>query len=108
MNNSNLKSWSKGVSGNPAGRPRGSKNIRTYVKEMLFSTDTYKYTPSLNDKTDVIPIQAIIAVLIEKSMQGDIKAAITLLDYANDDYKGDDQPTVALVEFVNPPDFTKA
>ena len=34
-NEENLKSWSKGESGNPKGRPKGSKNRSTIVRELL-------------------------------------------------------------------------
>ncbi|HET7302708.1 MAG TPA: DUF5681 domain-containing protein [Candidatus Saccharimonadales bacterium] len=34
-NYSNLKSWKKGQSGNPAGRTHGSKNVSTIVRKLL-------------------------------------------------------------------------
>jgi hypothetical protein len=33
-NEENLKSWSKGESGNPKGRPKGSKNRSTILREL--------------------------------------------------------------------------
>lgn len=31
----NLKPWQKGVSGNPAGRKAGTRNIKTVIQELL-------------------------------------------------------------------------
>lgn len=37
MKKSNLKPWQPGISGNPKGRPRGSKNIRKVIQDLLNS-----------------------------------------------------------------------
>jgi hypothetical protein len=38
-NEKNLKPFKPGQSGNPAGRPKGSKNIKTILKKLLASQD---------------------------------------------------------------------
>lgn len=93
------------MSGNPSGKPKGSKNIRTYVRDLLFTDDVYKYTSDPFINKDIIPVKAIITMLIEKAIQGDIKAASMLFNYADVDFTEDSNHPVALVEFVNPPSF---
>ena len=41
MNNENLVSFPKGVSGNPNGRPKGTKNRSTLVRELLEMESTF-------------------------------------------------------------------
>ena len=41
--------WQKGQSGNPAGRPRGSRNKTTIIAEMLFSENAVAITAEIEE-----------------------------------------------------------
>ena len=77
----NLRSWQKGQSGNPKGRPKGSRNWNTIVKDLLHDETLLEHfkdkellsaTPLNNSKNAA---EAIVATLILKALNGDIKAA---------------------------------
>lgn len=76
----NLRSWQKGQSGNPAGRPRGSKNWSTVVQELLADEQLAEklqhekptWWESLSNKNFA---SAITVAMILKAAGGDIRAA---------------------------------
>lgn len=73
MNDENLKPFKPGESGNPEGRPKGSKNLSTILREMLeleIEVDGVKITQK----------DAMIKKLIKKSTDGDIKAIQEIFD----------------------------
>lgn len=79
----NLRPWQSGQSGNPAGRPQGSLNVKSRIAAMLDDPSVCKKLPNgLRDGRT--PLEVITDVLIEKAQAGDIKAADTLLKYAVD------------------------
>ena len=41
--------WQKGQSGNPAGRPRGSRNKTTIIAEMLFNENAVAVTAEIEE-----------------------------------------------------------
>lgn len=43
-NKENLKSFKPGQSGNPAGRPKGSRNVSTMLKQLLAQIDKEKFS----------------------------------------------------------------
>lgn len=44
-NESNLRPWKPGQSGNPAGKPKGTKHLSTWMQEMLEDEEyAYKLT----------------------------------------------------------------
>ncbi|MEM8936284.1 MAG: DUF5681 domain-containing protein [Pseudomonadota bacterium] len=69
--------FKKGQSGNPAGRPKGSKNMRT-----LFESLEAKQIPIKNEAGDdqVGVIEAIILKLGENALKGDHKAIAKILE----------------------------
>lgn len=70
----NLKPpWPKGKSANPAGRPKGSKNPSTKLRELI----------------DVVPI---LKALQKSAGEGDVQAARTLLERALPVYRTTAQP----------------
>lgn len=73
MNDENLKPFKPGESGNPAGRPKGTKNMSTILKEMLeleIEVDGVKITQK----------DAIIKKLIQKSTAGELSAIQEIFD----------------------------
>jgi hypothetical protein len=80
--------FQKGTSGNPKGRPKGSKNASTFVNEMFHQI----VTVTVNGKPKKMPvIAALLARLISAAMSGDLKAMKLAFDmYA----KGISDPTI--------------
>lgn len=91
VENGNLKSWKPGQSGNPDGRPKGSRNLKTIIKSLLNDTSVYdrlsdwEYT----DKSNT-PIEAIVLTLVTKAVDGDTKSAELLFKYGYDKDERDD------------------
>lgn len=107
VGNGNLKPWKPGQSGNPQGRPKGSRNLKSLIQDIL--TDP-KVCEELTDWENKIqadtPLEAIIYALFSKAVEGDLKAADLLFKYGygaagfvEEEYK---QPPVALVQFMGP------
>lgn len=71
--------FAKGTSGNPAGRPKGSKNLKTIISDAL----TAPIVMREGDRTRRVPIvQAIIMKQVENGLKGNDKAAFTLIKIA--------------------------
>lgn len=101
---SNLKSWQPGQSGNPSGRPKGSRNISSIVGSLLDDPSVYKRIPDWDQPfSSNTPVEAIIITLIAKATKGDIRSAELLLRYGyNIDEKNEHyEPPIALVDFVD-------
>lgn len=69
----NLKSWKKGQSGNPKGKPKGTRNRSTIVRELLEAKAT---------DGDGQVVDQVIRALIAKAMRGDVAAVRELMDSA--------------------------
>jgi hypothetical protein len=66
-----------GVSGNPAGRPRGAKNEETILRELLH----HKVALNERGKTrKIILLEAILRKVAEDSLRGNIKSVGFLLN----------------------------
>lgn len=72
-----------GVSGNLAGKPKGSKHLSTYIQEMLTDESfTTEYVEGYTlKKHKGAPIQALIQVAVTKAVAGDTKWAEWLAKY---------------------------
>ena len=108
MNNKNypnLKSWKKGQSGNPAGRKRGSKNVSTIVRELLEQDvidDVLGGIPlskSIKGKSTSYA-QAMVLVMLQKALEGDVRAVRWLADREDRSYITDDPKS-----FFNKPEL---
>lgn len=77
-NQQNLLSWAKGQSGNPNGRPKGSKNISTRIRDYLESDQKIIYK---SNEWRGNPIDLMISVYVHKAIDGDIKAMEFLAKY---------------------------
>lgn len=76
-----------GQSGNPRGRPRGAKNLKTDLEEELRELITVR--EGGNQKT-VSKRRAMIKSLTAKAVQGDPRAAAILIDMMYRLFHGDD------------------
>ena len=84
MKKSNLKPWQPGISGNPNGRPKGSRSIKKVIVDMLGDPNTYNMLPRNAIRGTRTPLEAIICMLLVKSIRGDVRAAEVLLRYSID------------------------
>ena len=88
----------KGQSGNPKGKPKGSKNFKTDVK------DTLKEPVRLNSggkRKNVSTQQATLLRLREKALSGDARALDKMIDLArtyNDEEFSEDSATLSLTD----------
>jgi Family of unknown function (DUF5681) len=71
--------FKKGTSGNPRGRPKHSKNMKTIIREALTSPVTVRE----GERTRRVPkIEGIVLRQVEAALKGDEKAAIAALKMA--------------------------
>lgn len=80
-NEQNLEAhkFKKGQSGNPAGRPKGSKNRSTIAKKWLEATRKGK-NPITGEDEVLTQEDVITLALIRKAMDGDVSAYKALMD----------------------------
>jgi len=78
-NDENLKNWEKGVSGNPKGRPKGSKNRSSIVKNWMEAEQKLK-NPISGELEMLSQEDAGTLALIHKMRQGDVSAYRALMD----------------------------
>ena len=83
MSNSNPKTehlvktqWKAGISGNPKGKPIGTKHVSTWIQELMHD-NSYQLS-RVNHGT---PIIAVIGALLNKAIDGDVRAAEVLFRY---------------------------
>jgi hypothetical protein len=70
--------WKRGQSGNPRGRPRGTKNLVTFLADAL----NEKLEIQERGKTRPITArEAIIKRIVHEALKGNLKAANLLLGY---------------------------
>ena len=74
--------FKKGQSGNPNGRPKGSRNRATLVREWLEVTQNIK-NPLTGEVEPLQQQDLIILALIKRARNGDVNAAKELLDSAH-------------------------
>jgi hypothetical protein len=78
-NEENLKPFKKGEVSNPAGRPKGSKNRSTIVKELLEFASSQKNVLTGEQET-LTQEQAITLAMLLKAGKGDVNAYKALMD----------------------------
>ena len=73
------KPFPPGVSGNPNGRPKGTRNRSTIVREWLETN--YKKVNPITGQTETLQIQDHLVIsLIGKALKGDVQAFRELFD----------------------------
>jgi hypothetical protein len=75
----NLKPFKKGESGNPAGRPKGSKNRSTIAKYWLEAEQDLK-NPLTSKEERMSQEDLMTLALIKKAREGDVAAYKALMD----------------------------
>ncbi len=93
-NEQNLKSWQAGQSGNPNGKPKGTKHLSRWIQELM---EDEAFEQKLSDGTIIkgAPIKAIIMVLLTKAINGDTRAIDLIGKYgygAKVDITSNDRP----------------
>lgn len=75
--------WKKGQSGNPAGKPKGTKNRSTLFKDFLESPaiEAFMSKGMENIPVETIADQLVIAAIV-KAQGGDVQAIKEVLDSA--------------------------
>jgi hypothetical protein len=79
-NDQNLKPWKSGQSGNPAGKPKGTKHLSTWIQELMEDENFVRKLANGKTKKEA-PVKAIVATLIQKAVDGDMKAFDLLAKY---------------------------
>jgi hypothetical protein len=77
-NEQNLKPFEKGNNANPNGRPKGSKNRSTIVKELLEFASSQKNVLTGEQET-LTQEQAITLAMLLKANKGDVNAYKALM-----------------------------
>ena len=65
--------FKEGQSGNPAGRPRGSRNIKTILRELLDLTEEAR-NPITGETHEVTQLDIMLAKLVTMAKHGDLAA----------------------------------
>lgn len=78
-NEENLRYWQKGESGNPNGRPKGSKNRSTIAKKWLQVIQEAK-NPLTLESEELSQEDLITLALLKKAANGDVNAYKALMD----------------------------
>jgi hypothetical protein len=71
--------WEKGESGNPAGRPKGSKNRSTIARQWLEVNQSLK-NPITGENETMSQEDLMTLALIKKAREGDVNAYKALMD----------------------------
>jgi len=90
--------FKKGQSGNPAGRPKGARNLRQIISDELQKEISLKE----NGQSVRLPVMAVITRQIaNKALQGDVKIALHLIGIS---LQLDDHPPPANDDVDRPPE----
>lgn len=102
----NLKSWQPGQSGNPKGKPKGTRNLSTWINDLL--NDDQLLKKYMGDQyAKEIPIQAIVTSLIIKAVNGDVRSFEILAKYGYSNKIEISTPGSFLPEPILPSTFVK-
>ena len=71
--------WNKGESGNPAGRPKGTKNRSTIARQWLEVNQSLK-NPLTGEQETMNQEDLMTLALIKKARDGDVNAYKALMD----------------------------
>jgi len=69
----NATKWKSGQSGNPKGKPKGTKHLSTWIREMM-EDENFEYKLASGTLINEAPVKAIVKTMIIKAIDGDIRA----------------------------------
>lgn len=101
-NPDNLVHWKPGQSGNPSGRPKGSKDLSTWIQNLMHD-ESFEAVLHYDKATQVqwkgAPIKAIIAVAMMRAVRGDERWAdwLSKNGYGNKLILGTEDPAEAVL-----------
>jgi len=72
--------WQPGQSGNPLGKPKGTKHLSTHIREMM-SDDGFEQRVEDGSILKGAPVTAVVRTLILKALSGDLRAFDLLARY---------------------------
>ena len=78
-NEQNLTPYPKGVSGNPAGKPKGVPNSKTRLLRLLELVQV-KTNPITGEKEEFTVAEQLDLVVLQKAFKGDLRAYQELMD----------------------------
>ena len=78
-NEQNLKPFPKGVSGNPAGKPKGIPNSKTRLLRLLELVQV-KTNPITGEKEEFTVAEQLDMMVLQKAFKGDLRAYQEILD----------------------------
>jgi hypothetical protein len=78
-NEQNLKPFPKGVSGNPAGKPKGVPNSKTRLLRLLELVQV-KTNPITGEKEEFTVAEQLDLMVLQKAFKGDLRAYQEILD----------------------------
>jgi hypothetical protein len=78
-NEQNLTPFPKGVSGNPAGKPKGIPNSKTRLLRFLELVQV-KTNPITGEKEEFTVAEQLDLMVLQKAFKGDLKAYQEILD----------------------------
>ena len=93
--------FTKGQSGNPRGRPKGSKNVATLLQEELAQTIVVQ---EQGQNKSIKKLDAIVKQLVMKALKGDSRAIEYLFKQLN---LNTDQETDKASNFTADPEIVK-
>lgn len=98
----NLTSWKPGVSGNPAGRPMGRKNLATIIRELEDDNFDWSILP-INQRDAVAKTGAPFRVVVYKALQMAIEGDIRAMEYLRRAGYGDKLDVTSKDREIRPP-----
>lgn len=78
-NEQNLKPFPKGVSGNPAGKPKGTEHSKTRLKRLLELVQK-KRNPITGEEEEFTVLEIMDMQMIAKALKGDQRAYQEIID----------------------------
>lgn len=78
-NEQNLKPFPKGVSGNPAGKPKGTQHSKTRLKRLLELVQVKK-NPITGEDEEFTVLELMDMQMISKALRGDQRAYEAVVD----------------------------